>query len=314
LKKQVQHSDNKVDALALHCLYQIATGKWPAGSRLPSVRSSEEEWGLNRLTIQKAFKQLEQQGLIISKPKSGYYVSDSSTLSDITRHRYEMEYLLGKIKELICRETTLSTLSTLRYLSQLEELHEREAPDFAFCECTLIQAQGHALEIEQHYALPVMPMTLQQINGNRQRIPPHIRTLITTHFHYGELSSLQNETLKVVAIPIEVSPSLKDKICACSGPVFFVENENVSATDIAADFSTYLDHTRLEIVVTNEIESMLEKLTHNHKDPLILLSPRNWGAVAEKWRNQRFIKPVEFRICPNAWPELAESLGVALGL
>jgi DNA-binding transcriptional regulator YhcF (GntR family) len=90
LKPQFQQIDNKVAALVQHCLYMIATGKWPAGTRLPSVRASEKEWDLNRLTIQKAFRQLEQMGLVSARAKSGYYVNNNSTLTDVTRHRYEM--------------------------------------------------------------------------------------------------------------------------------------------------------------------------------------------------------------------------------
>ena len=313
MKTQFKQIDNKVAALVQHCLYMLATGKWPAGTRLPSVRASEKEWDLNRLTVQKAFRQLEQMGLVSARAKSGYYVNDNSTLTDVTRHRYEMEHLLEKLTETIRKKTTLSPLSVLRYLARLEELRCREAPDYAFCECTHIQAQWHAQEISGRFAIPVMPLTLQQINRNRQRIPAHIRILLTTHFHYGELVPLSDESLKVVPVPIEVSPKLRDAIKHFAGKVFFVELEEVSASDIASDSADYLAKLEMEIVVSENVEAELKRLHENHKDLLILLSPRNWGSVDEHWRNLPSVKPIEYRVRSDAWPNLAKTLGMTLG-
>ncbi len=313
LKTQFKQIDNKVAALVQHCLYMIATGKWLAGARLPSVRASEREWDLNRLTIQKAFRQLEQMGLISARPKSGYYVNDNSTLTDVTRHRYEMEHLLEKLTETIRKETALSPLSTLRYLAHLEELRCRETPDYAFCECTHIQAQWHAQEISDRFAIPVMPMTLQQINRKRQRVPAHIHILLTTHFHYAELAGLSDENLKVVPVPIEASPKLRDTVKHFAGKVFFVELEEISASNIASDSADYLANLEMEIVVSENIEAEIERLHENHNNPLILLSPRNWGSVDEHWRNLPSVKPIEFRVRSDAWPNLAETLGMTLG-
>ena len=313
MEHNLKHTDNKVDALAQHCLYLIATGKWQAGSRLPSVRAAEETWGMNRLTIQKAFRQLEQNGLVVSRPKSGFFVSDAATLSDVTRHRYVLENLLETFREIVYRETSLSPLSALRYLSHLEELQSREKPESAFCECTLLQAQGHAQEIEQRLHMSVLPMTLEQIGGNRQHIPGHVRTLLTTHFHYSLLAPLTDSSLKVVPIPIEVSPHLQERIRLSSGAVFFLERDAVSASDIAADSLKILEQVPMEIVVSQEIEKEIERLTRHHEKRLILLSPQNWGSIGEAWRKSPLVQPIEFRICPTAWPQVAEAMGAVLG-
>ena len=313
MEHNLKHTDNKVDALAQHCLYLIATGKWQAGSRLPSVRTAEEAWGMNRLTIQKAFRQLEQNGLVVSRPKSGFFVSDAASLSDVTRHRYVLENLLETFREIIHRETSLSPLPVLRYLGRLEELQSREKPESTFCECTLIQAQGHAREIEQRLHMPVLPMTLEQIGGKRQNIPGHVRTLLTTHFHSSELAPLADSSLQVIPIPIEVSPNLQERIRFSSGAVFFVERDEVSASDIAADSLEIMEQVPMEIVVSQDIEQEIAHLVQCQTKPLILLSPRNWGAISESWRHSPLVQPIEFRICPTAWPLVAEAMGAVLG-
>lgn len=64
-------------------LQQIQSGKIPAGSKMPSIRKLKEKYSLSTSTIQTALKMLEDQHLIYSIPKSGYYVIDDHTASTI---------------------------------------------------------------------------------------------------------------------------------------------------------------------------------------------------------------------------------------
>ncbi|WP_386044357.1 PLP-dependent aminotransferase family protein [Tumebacillus lipolyticus] len=54
--------------------YQILSGEWPIGSKLPPERRLAEEWGVSRNTIVHAYADLEAEGLIFSKVGSGRYV------------------------------------------------------------------------------------------------------------------------------------------------------------------------------------------------------------------------------------------------
>lgn len=49
-------------------------GEWKAGEKLPSVRSMAERLGVHRLTVLKAYRLLEEEGLLYSRYKNGYYV------------------------------------------------------------------------------------------------------------------------------------------------------------------------------------------------------------------------------------------------
>ena len=54
----------KVENVANHCAYEIATGRWPKGHRLPSVRDAERDWQVNRLTVLRAYQRLVEMGLV----------------------------------------------------------------------------------------------------------------------------------------------------------------------------------------------------------------------------------------------------------
>ena len=48
---------------------QIVLGNAAPGSPLPSVRQLSVELGVNQNTIQKAYREMEQEGLIVSLPR-----------------------------------------------------------------------------------------------------------------------------------------------------------------------------------------------------------------------------------------------------
>jgi len=59
----------------------ILTGEYPAGERLPSSRMAAQRNGLARVTLTKAYEQLEAEGYLTSRIGSGTYVSHELTVA-----------------------------------------------------------------------------------------------------------------------------------------------------------------------------------------------------------------------------------------
>ena len=57
---------------------QITTGILQTGEKLPSVRELAAELAINPNTIQRAYRELEGQGLIVTVPGKGCFVSGSN--------------------------------------------------------------------------------------------------------------------------------------------------------------------------------------------------------------------------------------------
>lgn len=55
---------------------QLVLGSMEAGEALPSVRQLAMELGINPNTIQKAYRRMEEEGMIVSIPGKGSFVSD----------------------------------------------------------------------------------------------------------------------------------------------------------------------------------------------------------------------------------------------
>lgn len=79
------------------------------GSRMPSVRQLAMELSINPNTIQRAYTQLEQEGLIYPVKGKGNFIADSENLREISRRNYmeEMNALVQKGKALGIEEEEL---------------------------------------------------------------------------------------------------------------------------------------------------------------------------------------------------------------
>jgi len=53
---------------------KIFAGLYPPGDRLPSIRSLHRQTNLSISTIYQAYRELESAGVVVARPKSGYYV------------------------------------------------------------------------------------------------------------------------------------------------------------------------------------------------------------------------------------------------
>lgn len=55
---------------------RITSGQIPVGRKIPSQMELEQESGLSRSTVKKALDVLKEEGLIVSSPGRGMYVTD----------------------------------------------------------------------------------------------------------------------------------------------------------------------------------------------------------------------------------------------
>lgn len=67
---------------------QIISGQIKQGQQLPTVRDLAEEAGVNPNTIQRAFTELEREGMVYSQRTSGRFVTEDEAL--ITRERQDL--------------------------------------------------------------------------------------------------------------------------------------------------------------------------------------------------------------------------------
>ncbi len=66
---------------------RIARGGWQPGVRLPSERELVQEFGCARMTVHRALRELEEEGLIERRQGSGSFVAELHPISNLLRVR-----------------------------------------------------------------------------------------------------------------------------------------------------------------------------------------------------------------------------------
>lgn len=324
---RLEASGSSSDDLVTRCIYEIATGVWAPGQKLPSVREAERRWGIERRAVMKAYQHLAELGLVKAIDRSGYYVAPDEHLGRVSMHRHELENLYERFAKDIETDTGLSVLGAFRYFAQYAEQKARLLPECAFVECTATQAQGHAHEVTQRLGVPCLAMTTQAIEGKRNRIPSHVKTLLVTGFHYGEMKPLAGNGLEVTSVPIEVSSALAQQLRDCNGDVVIFERDETEAIHIQRDLAQLDNSRQSRIVVTDDLAASLQAMFDDaeSKGNLAMLSPRMWGELDERWLEHSGdaghsgypgypgVGLIEFSIVEDAWSRIADTIGLPLG-
>ena len=69
----------------------IVSGEFVRGQRLSAVRDMAAEAGVNPNTMQRAFQELERQGLVYTQRSSGRYVTEDMTVIENTKRTLARE-------------------------------------------------------------------------------------------------------------------------------------------------------------------------------------------------------------------------------
>ena len=88
----------KSEQLASSLKLLIENGTWQANQKLPSLRQQVQHSGLSLITVMNAYQELEAQGLIYSKEKSGYFVSSQqqNTTAHAINEKVEINSIVFK--------------------------------------------------------------------------------------------------------------------------------------------------------------------------------------------------------------------------
>ena len=98
----------------------ILSGALPRGEKLPSVRELAGSLAINPNTIQRAYRELEAEGCIISMPGKGSFVADAADIARQKRQAAEqaLRQALADLRALGCAAEEMDAL----YAQMREEL------------------------------------------------------------------------------------------------------------------------------------------------------------------------------------------------
>ena len=300
-------SGGKLKSVVQHCIYEISTGKWKAGEKLPSVRKAEKLWGVNRLTVLSAYRELSEMGLVVPEDRRGYFVAEQQ-VSEENDYKKQLDDLYRKTLAVVRKNTDFEPAAVFRYFTSLVEKENDTNPTCAFLECSILQAQGHASEIRNKLNVPVLPVLIDQ-EVKKNGIPGNVKTLLTTGFHIREVKEIgEKHKLPVLNVPIEVHPELFENIDRNFSSATIFELEEAMSRDIFNDVKALAMNAHIKERVVDNINDEIEQFLEDAEDQIILLSPRVWGKADKRWQRHPRVHLIRFSIERGSWPAIVEAL------
>lgn len=101
---------------------QLILGAVKAGAPMPSVRQLASELGINPNTIQKAYRCMEDEGMIVSVPGRGSFVSENLSEMHAKQVSEQESKLLTMLRT--CRELGLTKENVVRLAEKVYKEEE----------------------------------------------------------------------------------------------------------------------------------------------------------------------------------------------
>lgn len=211
--------DHVRDLLRQRVITGLHLGLLAPGGRLPSARSTAAEVGADYRLVVAAYRELEREGLVRVKPRSGISVAPGANQPAAALPRLAQRVIDVLVGEVVAGAPAPEFPEQVRRC--LETLRLRAA-----CfECNADQIHGLCAELERDYGLDAHGFDIADL-AVEERLPIELRRadlLVTTSFHAAEVRGLA-ERLEKPWMAVSLDPGLRSELVRLlsRGPVYWV--------------------------------------------------------------------------------------------
>ncbi|HHW17482.1 MAG TPA: GntR family transcriptional regulator [Firmicutes bacterium] len=186
---------------------KIAVGIYPVGTVLPSCRRLAADLGVNKNTVNKVFKMLQEAGFVKPLPGKGMLVVARPTVStgeadkEITPLIEQMFYrarILGVSPDYLER----------MFKAALAKWYDSTRLSMVLVECNSWDACSLASHIQKELPVSVTPMLLDDFSQDPETTADQYDLIVTTIYHLAEVKSLLPQSLSDRVVALQDKPSI----------------------------------------------------------------------------------------------------------
>ncbi|MGM0420436.1 MAG: GntR family transcriptional regulator [Bacillota bacterium] len=290
IKQQIQEMINK--------------GILQRGERLPPERELSRKLKVSRNRVSAAYKELEQDGVLLSQQGKGTFVKVGPRgFREPSRKDKLLRIIDLAMDEAVEMGFSLDDFLTIAYVRAKEKEELRNQTKVAFIECSReqLEAMIQTSELDKEVAvIPVLMQELQDDPARIKRVLDKVEVIITTPFHLEEVEDfLAGSDKNLVDMTLE--PDMKTIVdlarVSPSSKVGLVCQTESFASEVKSSLQKYdLHNYSLSYTITAEdnLEDFLKE------QDIIITSPSRWKQVQELIKENRWEKQViNFKFSPD---------------
>jgi GntR family transcriptional regulator len=270
-----------------------------SGDNLPSIREVERKTGVNRAQVYRAYKALEQSGLLILTRGrgKGAIVSPAvvSPKSINSKCRTLTENVAAKVRRL-----GISPTAYARYVSQQMQQLERRIPFIAYVDPLKPFALSQADKLSQLWQVPVIGLTVLELQSAARK-GTQLRKAITSHLICDLVqSSLGRKTIEVISVDVHYSDQMiaelerikpNSSVLRALSPHFLPYAEF-----IRAQMQKWIKARGTEISLFSVADKSFEKLLKGSNYDYIIVDPALLNNIPKEVQKSRHIVKVQLQL------------------
>ena len=143
-----------------HIARKIQDGSWKAGDRLPSENDLVTQFGMSRMTVNRALRELAEQGRIVRVAGVGSFVAADKPQSTLLQIANLANEIRQRGHDYRCKVLTVERVSAAMEVAAALDMHTGESVFHAVC---VHLEDGLPVQLEDRYVNPrVVPQFAQQ--------------------------------------------------------------------------------------------------------------------------------------------------------
>jgi DNA-binding transcriptional regulator YhcF (GntR family) len=270
-----------------------------SGDSLPSIREVEKKTGVNRAQVYRAYRALEQSGLLNLKQGRGKGAVVSSTVASPDSINSKCcklnENFAAKIRRL-----GISPTAYARYLGQQMQELERRDPFIAYVDPQRPFAMSTAEELSELWQVPVIGLTVSELKS-AVRKETQLRKVITSHLMRDSVQSLlPGRVIEVIAVEVRYSDEMirdLDRIKPHSSVLRIIPPQFLPYAEfIRSQMQKWIKATGVEISLLSVADRSFPKLLKGSNYDRIIVDPSLLVEMPREVQKNRHILIVRLQL------------------
>jgi GntR family transcriptional regulator len=184
---------------------------WQAGDKIPTERNLAEQLQVSRNTVSMAFRDLEQEGVLVCHQGRGTFVAESDNVVRLEGRKERLYKIIDiAIEEAVSLGFSIGDFIALTQVRAREKREILSQVDIVLIECNREQVEYFAKELAHSVGVIINPILLGDLETNPKKYLDIIRKadiVITTLFHLQTVREIVGEVGPEI-ISIALSPLL----------------------------------------------------------------------------------------------------------
>ena len=263
----------------------LLLGRLRPGDTLPSIREVEQEVGVSRNIVRKAYLELQTLGILNLRHGKGVLVQKQLSYGGRDSVHEKCEALSRDILTRL-REVGVSPSAFARFLYQRAREHEAQSPFLIFVDATKSLARERASNISAIWQLNVPGYSLEELAALPKKQVQTIRKVLTNYIRFDQVRRIVPHSTEVIPLSLTFAEqTIRElgRLPSTSKLVLVLGDEDYSSLSLMLESYRKIvikPETKISALPFTKIKN-LHKFVNAAKYDKIIFSNRIWDSIPE---------------------------------